>query len=105
MASTPKILANGQLGSTKATIYTCPSSYQAIIRTVSFCQVANGSQNVVLYVKKSGGTSRVFSRATLDTNEYAHEDAIGTLDVGDVLEAYSTNAASVDYTVMGVETQ
>lgn len=104
MATTPKILANGQLASSKGTIYTCPSGKQAVVRTVSFAHVSNADQNVALYVKKSGSTSRVFSRVTLSTDEYAHEDSIGTLDDGDILEASASNAASVDYVVMGVET-
>lgn len=103
MATAPKILANGQLASTKSTLYTVPGATTAIIRTVTFCHVSGGSQDVVFYVKKSGGSSRVFSRVTLGTNEYAHEDSIGTLDAGDILEAQSTDANTVDYTVMGVE--
>jgi hypothetical protein len=103
MATTPKILANGQVAAAKATIYATPAATQAIVRTVSFTQVAGGTQTVILYVKKSGGTSRVFSRAVLTTNEYAHEEDIGTLDALDELEAETTNAASVDYVVMGVE--
>src|SRR4030067_916691 len=103
MATTPKILPNGQVAATKTTLYTVPGATQAIVRTVGLTHVANGAQTVILYVKKSGGTSRAFSRAVLDTNEFAHEEDIGTLDAGDELEAETTNAASVDYVVMGVE--
>lgn len=104
MATTsPKILANGQVAAAKTTIYTVPALTQAIIRTVTFTQVAGGTQTVILYVKKSAGTSRVFARAVLLTNEYAHEEDIGTLDAAGELEAETTNAASVDFTVMGVE--
>lgn len=103
MATTPKILANGQVASSKTTIYTVPALSQAIIRTVTFVQVSGSTQIVILYVKKSAGTSRVFSRAQLEANEFAHEEDIGTLDTGDVLEAETTNATSVDFSVMGVE--
>ena len=103
MTSTPNLLGNGQVAAAKATIYTVPAATKAIIRTVTFNQVAGGTQTVVLYVKKSGGTSRVFSRAVLAANEFAHEEDIGTLGAGDEVEAETTNAASVDYTVMGVE--
>ena len=103
MASTPLILAEGQVAATKGTIYTVPALTRAIVRTVSFNHVANGTQTVILYVKKSGSTSRVFARALLETSEFCHEEDIGTLAAGDVLEAETTNAASVDYAVMGVE--
>lgn len=104
MATTPSILGNGQVAAAKATIYTCPAATQAIIRTVTFNHVAGAIQTVILYIKKSGGASRQFSRAVLDTNEYAHEEDIGTLSAGDVLEAETTSAATIDYTVMGVQT-
>ena len=103
MATTPKSLATGQVAAAKATIYTVPAATQAIIRTVSFVHVAGGTQTVQLYVKESGGTSRKFSRAVITTDEFAHEEDIGTLDPADELEAETTNAASVDYTIMGVE--
>lgn len=103
MASNPLILGNGQVAAAKTTIYTVPAATRTIIRTVSFTHVAGGTQTVILYVKQSGGTSRVFSRAVLATSEFAHEDDIGTLNAGDELEAETTNATSVDYTVMGVE--
>lgn len=101
--TTPKILANGQVAAAKTTIYTVPAATQAIIRTVSFNHVASGTQTVILYVKKSAGTSRVFSRAQLEVNEFAHEEDIGTLDAADELEAETTNATSVDFCVMGVD--
>jgi hypothetical protein len=103
MPTTPLLLANGQVAAAKATIYTVPAATQAIIRTVSFAQVAGGTQVVILYVKKAAGTSRVFSRAQLEANEFAHEEEIGTLDAADELEAETTNAASVDYSIHGVE--
>lgn len=103
MATTPKILAEGQVPNVKGTAYTVPAATQAIIRTVSFNQVAGVTQTVILYVKKFGSTSRVFSRVVLAANEFAHEEDIGTLDDGDEIEMETTSAASVDYSIMGVE--
>ena len=103
MATTPTFLADGLVANTKTVIYTVPALTQAIIRTVAFSHVAGGIQTIIFYVKKSGGTSRVFSRAQLDTDEFAHEEDIGTLEAGDALEAETTDAASVDFSVMGVE--
>jgi len=103
MPSTPKILANGQVASAKTTIYTVPVNLHAIIRTVTFVNVGGVTETVQLYVKAFGGTSRKFSRALLLADEFAHEEDIGTLEQGDELEAETTNAASVDFTVMGVD--
>jgi hypothetical protein len=101
--TTPKVLAEGQLAAAKATIYTVPAGLQAIIRDVAFGNIGGLTENLNLYVKKSGSVSRLFSRAQLDLDEFAHEEDIGTLDAGDELEAETTNAASVDYSVHGVE--
>jgi len=101
--TTPKLLADGQLAAAKTTIYTVPAATQAIIRDVAFGNVGGLTENLNLYVKKSGGTSRLFSRAQLDLDEFAHEEDIGTLDAADELEAETTNAASVDFSIHGVE--
>lgn len=104
MATTaPKLLAEGQVTAAKGTIYTAPAGQQAIIRNVALGNVGGLTEQVVLYVKKSGSTSRLFSKAQLDADEFAHEEDIGTLDAGDEIEAETTNAASVDYSIMGVE--
>lgn len=103
MPTTPKLLADGQLAAAKATIYTVPAATQAIIRDVAFGNIGGLTEMVKLYVKKSGGTSRLFSRAQLDLDEFAHEEDIGTLDAADELEAETTNAASVDFSIHGVE--
>jgi hypothetical protein len=105
MPTTPKLLADGQVAVAKTTIYTTPAARHAIIRDVAFGNVGGLTETVILYVKKSAGTSRFFSRAQLDPNEFAHEEDIETLDAGDELEAQTTNAASVDFAVMGVEVQ
>jgi hypothetical protein len=101
--TTPKVLAEGQLAAAKATIYTVPAGLQAIIRNVAFGNIGGVTENLNLYVKKSGSTSRLFSKAQLDMDEFAHEEDIGTLDAGDELEAETTNATSVDFSVHGVE--
>lgn len=102
MATAPKILADGQLANTATAIFTVSAGEQAIVRLISLSHVAGGIQTVILYVKKFGGTARVLSRATLDVNEFAHEDEIETLDAGDSIMAETTDAASIDFTVLGV---
>ncbi len=103
MPTTAKLLAEGQLPAAKGTIYTVPAATQAIIRDVAFGNVGGLTEMLKLYIKKSGGTSRLFSRAQLDLDEFAHEEDIGTLDAGDELEAETTNATSVDFSIHGVE--
>lgn len=103
MATTGKILANGQLPAAKGTLYTVPAATRAIIRNVTLAHVAGGIQTVVLYIKKSASTSRKIAQAKIDTGEFAHEEGIETLEAGDEIEGETTNAASVDYSIHGVE--
>jgi hypothetical protein len=100
MPANPEILADGQLPNVKGTLYTAATP--TIIRLIAGAHVAGGTQNVVLYVKKAAGTSRVLPRAELMTNESFEEEEVITLDTGDEIEGQSTDAASVDYTIFGV---
>ncbi len=103
MATTGKILANGQLPAAKATLYAVPALTRAIIRNVTLAWVANGTQTAILYVKKSGGTSRKVGQTMMMTDEFSHEEGIETLEAGDEIEGETTNAASVDFAILGVE--
>ncbi len=103
MATTGKILANGQLPAAKNTLYTVPPLTRAIIRNVTLSHFANGTQTVILYIKKSGGTSRKIGQCMIGASEFANEDGVETLDAADEIEGESTNAASVDYAILGVE--
>ena len=102
MAANPEILAEGQLPNAKGTLFTATG--RTIIRLITAAHVAGGTQTVVFYVKKTASTSRVLGRAVLLTNEFAEEDQVVTLDTGDLIEGETTNALSVDYTIMGVKT-
>ena len=76
---------------------------------VKFLHVHNtGSttETVVIYVKRSGSSSRTVGRVILAQNEAADvldKDATLTLSTGDVIEGETTNATTVDYTITGAE--
>lgn len=101
MAANPEILAEGQLANAKGTLFTATG--RTIVRLITASHVANGTQSIVLYVKKAASTSRVLGRATLLVKEFAEEDQIVTLDTGDLIEGETTDALSVDFTIMGVK--
>lgn len=106
MAITAKSLADGQVAAAKGTIYTCPALTKAYIKQVSFSNVAATTETVRFYVKRSGSTSRVVARgvlSTLETLVAVDKDAAITLSAGDVLEADTSNPASVDFLVTGAE--
>lgn len=100
---TGKSLADGQVASTKGTIYTVPGSTVGYVRSITLFSNHASSQTVNLYVKRSGSTSRQLRRFTLTQYESGYFDLPLVLAAGDVIEADTTNATSVDYLITGVE--
>lgn len=101
MAFTGKILAEGQLASSKGTLYTCPAVTTAYVRLFRCSNPAGGSQTVIVYYKKA--TSRQIGRVVLATGEAADfiEQDVLVLDAGDKIEGVSTNATTVDFVIAG----
>lgn len=106
MAFTAKVLADGQLPNTKTTLYTVPASTKAYVKFFSVFNTNAAAQTVIIYAKKSGGTSRVIGRTVLQQNESARVIEIGealNLGAGDVIEGQTTTASAVDYMITGAE--
>lgn len=102
---TPSILGLDTCPSTKGTIYTSGTGETARIKTVVFHNYGAGDNEVILYGKTSGGSSRQLGRQVLGTNStwvYEQKHPI-ILANGDVLEAFATNASEVNYVVSGAE--
>jgi hypothetical protein len=98
---TPVVLAEGQLGNTKATLYTATTTV-----LVKFGHVHNqgsASETVIIYVK-AGATSRIIGRCVIAQHESADfidKDEALTLESGDLIEGETTNASAVDYVITG----
>lgn len=102
---TGAVLADGQVASSKGTLYTVPGATVAYVRSASFHNTNAATQTLIVYVNASG-TSRVIGYFTLQQHETAYlvtgGDAI-VLAAGDLLEAVTTTATAVDYLITGVE--
>ena len=106
MAITAKSLADGQLAATKGTLYTVPGGTVAYVKFLHVHNTGSTTETVVIYVKRSGSSSRTVGRVILAQNEAADvldKDATLTLSTGDVIEGETTNATTVDYTITGAE--
>jgi hypothetical protein len=102
MAFTAKVLADGQLPSSKGTLYTVPGATATYIRQIRVFSTGS-AQTVVIYFNTSG-SSRRYGQWVLETNESA--DVLTEpllLQAGDLIEGQSTSATTVDYVVTGVE--
>lgn len=107
MSYDAQVLAQGFLPSAEATLYTCPSGKNTIIRTIKLVntQAADEDfQEINMWIRTSGGTNRHITPQdfTLYGREMA-EDTDLALSEGDVVRAQTTDANTVEYLIMGVE--
>ena len=107
MAFVGKSLADGQLAATKGTIYTTPSLTTAYVKWLSVHNTSGSTtETILVYVKRSGSSSRIIGRAVLLPNEHTRIISDGesiVLSAGDLIEAQTSNATTVDYVISGVE--
>ena len=102
---TGKVLAEGQVASSKGTLYTVPVSTVAYIRSASFHNTNAATQTLIVYAKP-GSTSRIIGYFTLAQHETAYLVTGGeslVLEAGDLIEAVTTTATAVDFVLTGLE--
>lgn len=105
MAIAPKLLAEGQLSSSKATIYSVPALTHTFVKFFSIMNTSATPQIVIVYVK-AGAVSRIIARVSLLQNESVRiieKDETLTLEPGDLIEAETTTANVADFIMAGSE--
>lgn len=105
MSFAAKPLADGQVSDSQAAIYTVPASTVAYVKLLSLYNTTSSPQTVTLWIDVSG-TARAWKQFVLQEDDFQDILADGlvlTLEEGDTIEAVSTDAAAVDYIVLGVE--
>ncbi len=103
------ILANGQVATTKSTIFEAndPSSSgdgEVKIEKISFFNTNSTQQTAILFIKKRNSTSiklRQFVLLENEGGEYLEPGESLPLDNGDIIEAQTTTASAVDFIVFG----
>ena len=103
-----KAQGDGQLPSSKGTLYTVPTATQAIIRTITLVNTSSAEVKVNLYLRLDGTNSRrilpkdMKLRAT-QNGGMAVDDNVHTLEAGDLLEGDAATASAVDFVIEGTE--
>lgn len=105
MTFTARPLAQGQLPSSVDAIYTVPGEVAAYVKQVFLFNGNAATQTIDLWLN-TGGVSLHWRRLVLEQNESAdvleHGESL-QLESSDSIEAVTPTAASVDYTITGVE--
>ena len=103
MSKAIKSLADGQLATSKGTLYTAPTSKQAIVTGGRFNNITTSTVTVKIYFKATGGTSRRIDRFEIPPEgKGILKDEI-TLEAADIIEGEATIPSAVDYVISGVE--
>lgn len=100
---TAKVLFEGQLSNVVTTLYTVPANTKAYVKFQSYKNVGVAVEHVQRFILRGAGPARELSPATLDLNESAVDKYSETLEAGDQIQAATTNLASVDCVITGVE--
>ena len=105
MTVTIKSLKDGQLPSSKTTLYTAPAATQTVINRIRLVNTNSTAETVNLYFKASGGTSRriIPEDYSLAAKALFVMDDVLTMEVSDVIEGSTTTIDKVDYVISGAE--
>lgn len=87
----------GQLPSTKGTIYTVPASTSAVIKNIRCYNTAGTSENVTIFLKDSAGTSITIINISVSGNSMLSDTDQYHLEAADLIEGVTTTATTVDY--------
>lgn len=100
-----KALADGQLGTSKATLYTTPASTQTIVRNITLVNTSSAVVKVNIYIQRDGSNSRrVWPKdMELQPRYLAVDDTVYTLEAADIIEGDASAGNVADYTLNGVE--
>jgi hypothetical protein len=105
MPFSARVLADGQLPDAQAAIYTVPFGAAAYVKQLLLFNTNAAAQTIDVWLNTSG-TPRQWHRLVLQENEAAplleHGESL-QLESGDTVEAVTTTAGAVDFTITGVE--
>lgn len=101
---TIKQLANGQLPSSKGTLYTTPAATQTVVNAIILVNTDTVARTVNLYVKHTTSRRVIPLSAVLAAGAagYLQSDRL-TLGAGDLIEGDASVATIVDYVISGWE--
>lgn len=103
MGMNAKFLADGQLGTTEAALYTCPSGKVSYIKLITFGNNTSSTTVLKVFFRRGSGASRLVYCAELSQNQTVVFTGSLCLEAGDSVRGEAGAANTIDYTIFGVE--
>lgn len=106
---TPKVLVDAQyIGSSYATVYTCPASTTAIAKELILCNTDSSARTVSIRVVPSGATAGdehcIFAAMSIAANTTYHlSEMTLILEAGDLISCDADTASKVVVRISGAE--
>lgn len=103
MAEAYKKLAQGQLGTSVAALYTVPGSTSAIVKKIVL--VNNDTEALTVELNHDGDTeaTRILPPISIDAGGWAEFDGSICMEAADTLQGKGEQATEITYTVYGLE--
>jgi len=96
-------LAQATVSDSAGVIYTVPPNTQTIIRTMVIINPTGGSCWVKIWTNGTADGNLILPQVTLGAGEWGDDDDAITLEAGDTIQAQAETAATITFTIHGVE--
>jgi len=103
MTQAYKKLGQGTLTGGQDTLYTVPASTEAIVKEITLVNYSGVARTVKMWHDGVADANYILPAATIEAGGWANFDGIITMEAADTLLAQASAAASVTYTVYGME--
>ena len=103
MAEELSILGQGQLPNAEGSLYAVPGATEAVVKKITIHNQNTSVETVIIYIKKSGGTSRIIIYVELGVRFTIYDHEAHALGAADDIRGETTTAVKVDYTIEGIE--
>ena len=103
MAENWKKLAQGQLPTVAAVLYTVPASTQTIVKRIVLVNTGGGNTNVRLWDGGSADVNHILPTTQIRSNSLLNIGDVVTMDTAATIEGEADDANRVTFTIYGVE--
>lgn len=103
MAQVYKLLGQGTLSGGQDTLYTVPGGTETIIKAITLVNFSGVARSVKMWHGGVADSNYILPDTTITAGSWTNYDGVITMDAADTLRAQASAAASIAYTIHGLE--